>query len=718
MTFQELKSPSTYINNQFNSAVAGRIINRTDSPRRTTVDIIIPVYNARELTERCIASVQENSCNCRLIIVNDASGEPGIMEFLDSLRSLPQKQIEVIVCHNEVNLGFLKTVNDAYSLTQGHFVILNSDTEVPPGWLDRLFAPILAEPEIVASVTPFTNASMGWLGCNFPDPEQDGGIFKNLTVASLDSFFARYSSDIPIEIFSGCGFCMAFNRAVVEKIGLFDHETFGRGYCEEVDWSLRAVAAGYRNVLAPNLFVFHKHGVSFDPEEKQKLQDVNLQKLRAIHGVRMERTPMSSKDMTKPICDNIAMIVEAYISGANESYFMRPQLRFSVIASLESLMSSMHKVLLFVRQSVDTHSHGGCRRTAQLVYALSDLDFGLVVADNFQVDTIPKQADNSIVRFFHDYSQYLKNRNKEKITSGVYGKWSVEKRDYLLRLNSVAAVWQNALLHNRHLKLAIVDDPIYFAPLIDYLYEQGIPIIAHCHNIETLSASQVIPEYQRELFAYELDLLAKCKKVVIISREESFLLQNLGMESIYIPYYPVKEIKERLSAVRNCRKTTVKKDILLLGSVGNLPTMNGMKTFIKAWSDMVSNDGFEDRLIVAGFGTEEMQEYATCNRVVFRGVLSDNELDHLLSQVKAAVVYQENGSGALTKICEFLLAGVPVLANQHAARSYYNLPGVFEFRSVKDIPVIIQRITSDGLKVAEPDEPDYSELLSFVKAQL
>lgn len=378
--------------------------------------------------------------------------------------------------------------------------------------------------------------------------------------------------------------------------------------------------------------------------------------------------------------------------------------------------------MFFCRQSADPHSHGGCRRTVQLLHALSCIDAGLVFADGFQADPIATEnrsfVDDLILNFFPYYSQYLDKDRKHKITAGVYDKWVEEKRDYLLYLNEMATVWQVALADNDYLKLAIVDDPLYFAPLVKSLHARGIPIIAHCHNIETLSRFQVIQGCQMELFPFELDLLAKCHKVVTISREESFLLQNLGMETIYIPYYPASEIKERLSAIRNCRETKFKKDILLLGSVGNLPTLSGMQAFIKAWREVISLDLSEDRLIVAGFGTELLEDEVFGSSIVFKGAIPDSELDQMLTQVKAAIVYQENGSGALTKICEFLLAGVPVVANQHAARSYYNLPGVFEFRSVKDIPIIIQRITSDRLKIAEPVEPDYSELLSFVMAQL
>ncbi len=52
--------------------------------------------------------------------------------------------------------------------------------------------------------------------------------------------------------------------AVVDAIGAFDEATFGRGYGEENDFCLRAAKAGYRNLLAHDVFVYHSGGVSFD----------------------------------------------------------------------------------------------------------------------------------------------------------------------------------------------------------------------------------------------------------------------------------------------------------------------------------------------------------------------------------------------------------------------------------------------------------------------
>ncbi|MBT0666294.1 glycosyltransferase [Geobacter pelophilus] len=297
------------INHHFLQVVAGESSRSKCVPRSTQVDIIIPIFNAPDLTAACIASVLNNSENCRVLIVDDASTDPLVAGVIAALQAVPERGIELVTHRNESNLGFVRTVNHAVAMTSNHFVILNSDTEVPPGWLDRLFAPIFAGPDRVASVTPFSNAAMA---CSFPVPDRDNQLFKGLTVAELDGYFRLFGTDEPIELFSGVGFCMAFNRRVVERIGMFDAETFGRGYGEETDWSLRAYDAGFSNVLAANLFVYHKHGASFAADEKARLLEANQDLLWKRHGRHMPRLrAMVSQDAPRAIRETIMVGIDA-----------------------------------------------------------------------------------------------------------------------------------------------------------------------------------------------------------------------------------------------------------------------------------------------------------------------------------------------------------------------------------------------------------------------
>jgi hypothetical protein len=59
---------------------------------------------------------------------------------------------------------------------------------------------------------------------------------------------------------------MYIRRACLDQVGPFDASRFGRGYGEENDFCLRAAGAGWRNVLACDVFVFHEGAVSFAGE--------------------------------------------------------------------------------------------------------------------------------------------------------------------------------------------------------------------------------------------------------------------------------------------------------------------------------------------------------------------------------------------------------------------------------------------------------------------
>lgn len=281
--------------------------------RNLKVDIIIPVFNAFEYTEKCVESVLKNSSDCRLIIVDDASTDQKIKPYLEKLQNIPQKNIEILTIFNQGNLGFVKSVNLAFTKTENHFVILNSDTEVPPGWLERLFYPIIGHENDVASVTPFSNCGMI---CSFPEFIQDNPIFKNMDVEKLDKFFERFGSGETVEVPTGVGFCMAFNKRLTDKIGFFDAEAFGKGYGEENDWCLRAKAAGLKNVMATNLFIYHKHGASFDSLEKQQLMQENLKKiLRKYPDYVFDVEQFSKNDPAADIRDSLAAIIDSHTRG-------------------------------------------------------------------------------------------------------------------------------------------------------------------------------------------------------------------------------------------------------------------------------------------------------------------------------------------------------------------------------------------------------------------
>jgi len=225
------------------------------------IDVIIPVYKGLAQTRRCVESVLANRqlVPFATVIVDDASPEPQIGAYLDQLAR--EGRIELV--RNETNEGFVRSANRGMRLhADRDVVLLNSDTEVANDWLDRLSASAYAN-ERIATATPFSNNATI---CSYPYEGWAGAMPGTLSLGELDRMFAQTNARESVDIPTAVGFCMFVRRQCLDAIGLFDAERFGRGYGEENDFCMRAGKAGWRHVLAADVFVFHEGGVSFSDE--------------------------------------------------------------------------------------------------------------------------------------------------------------------------------------------------------------------------------------------------------------------------------------------------------------------------------------------------------------------------------------------------------------------------------------------------------------------
>jgi len=222
------------------------------------VDVVIPVYRGEAETRACIESVLASggSVPHEVVVINDAGPEPALAQWLRGLAT--NGRISLI--EHGANRGFVATANEGMGLHRDRdVVLLNSDTEVAPGWLDRLAAHAAREPD-VGTVTPFTNN--GTI-CSYPRAHVANSLPFRETTASLDAKFASSNPAIAVDLPTAVGFCMYVTRRCLESVGTFDEERYGSGYGEEVDFCMRAARAGFRHVLAGDVFVRHVGEVSF-----------------------------------------------------------------------------------------------------------------------------------------------------------------------------------------------------------------------------------------------------------------------------------------------------------------------------------------------------------------------------------------------------------------------------------------------------------------------
>ena len=223
---------------------------------RPGVDVVMPVYRGLQETLDCVASVLASiPRGTRLIVVDDASPDAALLAALQRLA----RRRRIVLLRLAANQGFPGAANAGLAAAAGRdVVLLNSDTLVPPGWLERLREAAYAAPEI-GTVTPWTNDAVI---TGYPDPEQGGPMPDLAGTVALDALAQRNGAGV-IDLPVGVGFCLYVRRDCLDQVGVLRQDLFAQGYGEENDFCLRARRAGWRNVAARNVFVAHAGSVSF-----------------------------------------------------------------------------------------------------------------------------------------------------------------------------------------------------------------------------------------------------------------------------------------------------------------------------------------------------------------------------------------------------------------------------------------------------------------------
>lgn len=222
------------------------------------ISVVIPVYDAPEELDRCLASVAATVGDAsEVLVIDDASPSPATAEVLGQWKERATPAWKFLA--NGVNLGFVATANIGMRGCDHDVVLLNSDTEVTPGWLQGLQRCLASDPAI-ATATPWTNngeiASLPDF-CRFnPVPPDPAAVARVIAQSGPVNY-----PELPTAV----GFCMAVSRRAIDRIGLFDETLFGKGYGEENDFSRRAAGVGMRNVLCDDVYVVHLGGRSFGP---------------------------------------------------------------------------------------------------------------------------------------------------------------------------------------------------------------------------------------------------------------------------------------------------------------------------------------------------------------------------------------------------------------------------------------------------------------------
>ncbi|MDK2122793.1 glycosyltransferase [Parachitinimonas caeni] len=245
-------------------------------------DIVVCVHNALPDVKACLASVlRYTTLPYRLILVDDGSQE----DTAAYLKAFAFEQGAHLIRH-EAALGYTLAANRGMQATSGRYVVLlNSDTLVTPQWLERLVATAEVHP-VVGIVGPLSNTA-SWQ--SVPEFEQDGDWATNplpagMSIERFSQLLALRAGRLNPHMPFLNGFCLLIKRQLIDQIGLFDEETFAKGYGEENDYCLRARAAGFVLLLADDCYVYHAQSKSYSHERRQLLAEAAGRALAAKHG--------------------------------------------------------------------------------------------------------------------------------------------------------------------------------------------------------------------------------------------------------------------------------------------------------------------------------------------------------------------------------------------------------------------------------------------------
>lgn len=231
------------------------------------VSIVILNYNTKDLLEKLIPYVLKTEYPSFEVVVADNASSDDSLAFVQSTFK------EVKCIQLDTNLGYAGGYNAALrDLDTDYWVLLNSDVEVEPNWLDPLMETMLSD-ETIAAVQPKIKSyddrsqfeyagACGGLIDKLGYPFCRGRLFDKLE-------YDEGQYDTKSAIFWATGAALLVRSAVYRDLNGLDEDFFA--HMEEIDLCWRMQNSGYQIWVNPDSTVYHIGGGTLDAHSPKKV---------------------------------------------------------------------------------------------------------------------------------------------------------------------------------------------------------------------------------------------------------------------------------------------------------------------------------------------------------------------------------------------------------------------------------------------------------------
>jgi N-acetylglucosaminyl-diphospho-decaprenol L-rhamnosyltransferase len=232
-----------------------------------TISIVIVNWNTRELLRKCLASIYSSMPNGELEIwvVDNASTD-------NSSEMVKQLFPAVHIIENQTNTGFAQANNQAIRRSNAEFILLlNPDTELLPGALEKLLNFIQSSPRVGAVGPRTLNPDKSLQTSCYPTPTLFREFWRLFHLDKIHTFgvydMARWETHSYRKVDILLGACLMMRKEALDEVGLLSEDYFM--YTEEVDLCFRLGQRGWEIYWIPEAEIIHYGGQSTSQVSRQ-----------------------------------------------------------------------------------------------------------------------------------------------------------------------------------------------------------------------------------------------------------------------------------------------------------------------------------------------------------------------------------------------------------------------------------------------------------------